>query len=349
MFPLSRILDRAATLYGDAPAVAEDAARLTYRALGQRVAALAGGLAARGIGPGDRIAILARNSFRYLEANLACARAGIVLVPLNTRLAAAEIDRILALTEAKLLLQALPYHAPVAAVVWDDNDPPGADNAYERLLGSGEPLAQPVAVKPDDVAQIFVTSGTTGEPKGVCLSERNLLTSALDSIIALELNRDDVWLHAPPMFHLVDAFAIWAITLMGGKHVIAHFDPQGFGPLVARERVTKTSLPPTLLDMIVRDLPIDRSDLTSLDRISYGGAPMPDAVYERCTVALGCDLLQAYGITETSGLVCQQLPRDLRRHDGARYNSVGQPAVHVDLDLVDESGGVCRAERSANS
>jgi long-chain acyl-CoA synthetase len=339
MFPLSRIVDRAAALYGRAPAVCDGAVLLFYGELARRVTRLAGALLARGLRPGDRVAILGHNSFRYLEANLACAYAGLILVPLNTRLAGAEYDRILQRTAARLLLQALPYPAgEITALRWSDDEPPGAANDYEAMIAAATPLAQPVVVKPDDVAQIFFTSGTTGEPKGVCLTHANLLSSALDSIVALALTADDVWLHAPPMFHLVDAFAIWAVSLVGGRHVTTHFDPMRFGPLVEAERITKTSLPPTLLDMIVRLSPIGDYDLSSLERISYGGAPMPDAAFRRCAAALGCDLLQAYGITEAGGMVCQQLPRDLR-HDGAtRRNSVGLPVLSIDLRVVDGDG-----------
>ncbi|MDB5410839.1 MAG: fatty-acid--CoA ligase [Rhodospirillales bacterium] len=337
MFPLSRIVDRAASLYGRQVAVSDGAVRLSYAELAGRVKALAGGLLARGLRPGDRVAILGHNSFRYLEANLACAYAGLILVPLNTRLAGAEYDRILQRTETSLLLQALPHDpGTVAALRWSDDEPPGAPNDYEAMIAAATPLEQPASVEPDSIAQIFFTSGTTGEPKGVCLTEANLLSSALDSIVALELTGDDVWLHAPPMFHLVDAFAIWAVSLVGGRHVTTHFDPMRFGPLVQAERITQTSLPPTLLDMIVRLSPIGDYDLASLERISYGGAPMPDASFDRCAAALGCDLLQAYGITETGGMVCQQLPRDLR-HDGAtRRNSVGQPVLSIDLRIVDD-------------
>jgi long-chain acyl-CoA synthetase len=338
MFPLSRIVDRAAALYGRAPAVCDGAVRLSYGEMAQRVRALAGGLLARGLRPGDRVAILGNNSFRYLEANLACAYAGLVLVPLNTRLAAAEYDRILQRTEASLLLQALPYVAGIPVLRWSDDEPTGAASDYEALIAGATPMAQPVMVKSDSVAQIFFTSGTTGLPKGVCLTETNLLASALDSIVALELTADDVWLHAPPMFHLVDAFSIWAVSLVGGRHVTTHFDPMRFGPLVEAERITQTSLPPTLLDMIVRLSPIGDYDLSSLERISYGGAPMPDASYHRCAAALGCDLLQAYGITETGGMVCQQMPRDLPADGIARRNSVGLPTISIDLRVIDDGG-----------
>lgn len=340
MIPLSRLVDRAAALQAGLPAIIDqNGARFSYGELARRAAHIAGALSARGIAPGDRVAILARNSFRYLEINLACAYAGIILVPLNIRLAPAEITRILNLTEAKLLLQALPHDAGATPVLaWDDAEPPGADTPYEQMIANGPALERGVEGRPDDIAQIFFTSGTTGEPKGVCLTQQNLACSAVDSIIAMELGPHDVWFHAPPMFHLVDAFAIWAISMVGGKHVISHFEPQQFGPMVQAECVTKTSLPPILLDMIARDPDIGRYDLSSLDRISYGGAPMPDAMYHRVTDALGCPLVQAYGITETSGLVCQQFPRDLLRHGGVRTNSVGQPGLSIELKVIDDDG-----------
>jgi len=339
MLALARILERAAAFHGQRPAVVDGGVRLSYGELAGRAVRLAGALLARGIAPGDRIAVLARNSFRYLEINLACAHAGIVLIPLNIRLAPPEIARILALTETKLLFQALPFAAEsVPTLVFADGEPIAADTPYEQLAAAGPALDRAVSGKPKDIAQIFFTSGTTGQPKGVCLSQQNLVTSALDSVIALELNAHDVWLHAPPMFHLVDAFAIWAMTLTGGRHVITHFEPDRFGPLVAAERITQTGLPPILIDLIVRGADLARYDLRSLDRISYGGSPMSDDLYHRATAALGCDLVQTYGITEVGGMVCQQFPHDLRPAGGPRRNSVGQPVLHVDLRVIDDAG-----------
>jgi acyl-CoA synthetase (AMP-forming)/AMP-acid ligase II len=99
----------------------------------------------------------------------------------------------------------------------------------------------------------------------------------------MDLTAEDVWLHASPMFHLVDAFAIWAITLVGGRHVFAHFDPDSFGAIVAGERITKSSLPPTLLDMIALSPNGRCADFSTLRLISYGGSPMPEAVFWRCS------------------------------------------------------------------
>jgi long-chain acyl-CoA synthetase len=336
MFALHRILTRAAALYADRPAVVDGNVRLTYGALAERVRRLAGAFSARGLKPGDRVALFGRNSFRSLEIHLACAQAGLTLIPLNIRLAQPEIAFILNETGTRLLLRTLPLDvAELDTLAWEDDDAV-SEGVYEREIATGEP-ASPCPVDVDSIAQIFYTSGTTGRPKGVCLTHRNLVASALDSIVGLEMNERDVWLHASPMFHLVDAFAIWGVSLVGGRHVVAHFEPDTFGPLVERERITKTSLPPTLLDKIVRESPVASYDLRSLDRISYGGSPMQDAVYRRCVETLRCRLLQAYGLSEGSGFVCHQMPDD-NPDRFSLVNTVGRPTVHVDVAVFDGNG-----------
>jgi acyl-CoA synthetase (AMP-forming)/AMP-acid ligase II len=336
MFQLSDILERAVWLFADRPGVRQGSITLTYAELGDRVFRLAGAMQRRGLKPGDRVAILGRNSFRNLEVHLACAHAGLVLVPLNVRLAASEIDRILQLTQTSLLFQALPYEAGhVPSIVWNDDDAPAADNAYERLLRSG-PVISAQQRKAGSIAEIYFTSGTTGEPKGACLTDQNLIASALDAIMTLELSADSVWFHAPPMFHLVDAFSIWALTLVGGCHVTEHFEPSKFCAVVQDMGVSVVSLPPTLLDMIARSPRFASYDLSSLNRISYGGAPMPEPIYRRCAAAFGCPLVQSYGTTETSGTVCQQMPRDVV--DGPWQNSIGQPLPHIKIKVLNDNG-----------
>ncbi|HWM48728.1 MAG TPA: AMP-binding protein [Xanthobacteraceae bacterium] len=338
MFALTHIVDRAAAYHARRTAVEQGAIQLSYGEVTQRAARLAGAMLARGIKPGDRVAILSRNNFRYFEVNLACAYAGIILIPLNHRLAARETDGILARTETRLLFQALPYDPRgIASIVWADDDPPGAPNAYEAMIAGVAGLARPHPAKLDDIVQIFFTSGTTGEPKGACLTHRNLTATAFDTVVSLELTGEDVWLHAPPMFHLVDATAIWGVTLVGGKHVTGHFDPVTFGATVRAHRVTQTALPPTLLDMVLRR-GIDRDDYHSLNRLSFGGAPMPEPLFRKLSSAFGCPLTQSYGATEVSGGVCQQLPRDLMRNDGRFTNSVGQPLPHISVRLIDDGG-----------
>ncbi|MFM9884741.1 MAG: class I adenylate-forming enzyme family protein [Burkholderiales bacterium] len=340
---------RAARLYPDRLAVIAGEVRLTYRALAERVDRLAAGLAGRGLRAGDRIALLDRNSFRYMEVNFACAALGIILVPLNIRLAAPEIVNILGQVDAKLVLisesmlalgqRALAQLAkPPQLVTWGDAEGIGAKNGYESLLIDEAPTVRPGS--PTDIAQLFFTSGTTGEPKGVCLTRGNLVASSLDSLATLHITQHTVWLHAGPMFHLVDAFAIWTVTMTGGVHVVTHFDPANLTNLVATHRITMTSLPPTLINMIVSRGNPHGHDLSSLDRMSYGGAPTDEALHRRASAFFGCPLLQAYGITETSGLVTQQVPGDYSLDGDAskrdRRGSTGQPAPNIELRVVDD-------------
>jgi long-chain acyl-CoA synthetase len=335
------LLARAQSLFSDDPAIVDGPVRQTYGELVERVRRLADAMTGLGLQRGDRIGFLGRNSFRFIEVNLACTLAGLIHVPINFRLSDVEIDYIVADTGLRLLFAESCYRGRAEqTVVWSDRDPIRSDNEYEALLYSGHPAdfdASPIQSSANDIAQIFYTSGTTGHPKGVCLTRDNLTASALDALVSLEMKRRDGWLHASPMFHLVDAFAIWAITLVGGRHIINHFSPDEFGPLAEAERITKTSLPPTLLDRIVREPSITNYDLSSLELISYGGSPMQDAVYRRCRETLGCSMLQAYGLTEGSGFVCHEV-RDDNPTPQQAMNTVGHPTLHTQIRLLDEVG-----------
>jgi long-chain acyl-CoA synthetase len=350
MFHLSRVLHRATHLYGDRLAVSDGRSALTYHQLGERVGGLVAGLRDL-VARGDRIALLDRNSLRALEINFACAALGAVLVPLNTRLAAREIAEIAGETEPALFLasDAFAHLLPGGfdAIIWPDADPTSGSNPYEELAGKCGPL-QTSRRPPSDIAQIFYTSGTTGEPKGACLTHTNMVASAYDAIVALSLDRDDVWLHAAPMFHLVDAFAIWGVTMVGGVHAIAHFRPEHFADVVAAHRVTKTSLPPTLISMATQHIAPSDSRLSSLKLVSYGGSPMTETAHSRASAALGVDLLQAYGITESSGIVAHQLPGDYRadgsEQERAHVASVGQPTTSIGLRLAGADGDVVEGD-----
>ena len=340
METLPDLLDQAEAVHSRQTAVSTGNRALSYAELLGRARRLAAVIAAHGVQVGDRVAILAPNGFRYLEVNFACAMIGAILVPLNIRLAAAEVDDILLRTQCKLLFRSgsSPLDG-VAEIVWDNAVEPGGTCPYEAAVAQTLPYSRAAArADPGSIAQIFFTSGTTGQPKGVCLTHGNLLASGIDAMERLDFGRDDVWLHSAPMFHLVDAFAIWGVTLAGGMHVAGHFDAAGFGAVVERERVTKTSLPPTLLDWISRQRPDQAHDLSSLRLISYGGSPMQDAVYQRCRAVLGCELLQAYGLTEGSGFVCHEQPGDNPDPDNV-LNTVGRPVRHVEVALMDAGNG----------
>ncbi|HJY07809.1 MAG TPA: AMP-binding protein, partial [Bryobacteraceae bacterium] len=233
MLSISHILPRARALYADRLAVWDGERKFTFAELGRRVDALVGALKAKGVKRGDRVGILDVNSYRYAEAYYACAQAGMILLPLNSRLAPAELKYVLNDSGAKALIVTEPFFDAV-----NGQDVEVLIKDYDSFLASGNPDSHVADVGLDDIAQIFYTSGTTGEPKGVCLTHRNMIASAFDSIVGLELRRDDIWLHAAPMFHLVDAWALWSMPLLGAAQVMVHFTPEKMMQVVQKTRPT---------------------------------------------------------------------------------------------------------------
>ncbi len=323
---LAALLERSARLHRDRPALIDGGARLTYGEAIDRARRLASVLACLGARPGDRIAVLDHNSCDYIEAYFACAWAGFTVVPLNFRLAQRELEAILAEAEPKALLLGPAFDADFAVATLDEKE-------KEARMATAEPA--PAVPQPEGfISAIYYTSGTTGEPKGVCLSERAVLAAMWDALYALALQPDDAWLHAAPLFHLADACAIWALTLVGARHVLLHFAPEAFLQAVARERITKTSLPPTLINMVAGAPEARGTDFSSLRRISYGGSPMPDELYARAAALFGCELLQAYGVTEAAGFVCCRLPGD----GDAPHRAVGWPVPNVWVRVLRDDG-----------
>ena len=280
-------------MFPDRPAICDGEVRLTFEQLGRRVDALVGALKAKGVTQGDRVAILDVNSSIYAEAYYACAQAGMVLVPLNSRLAAPELRYILNDAGAKVLLvsdaffptlEGLRDSLPTVEHVLAYGKGPLPDKAldYEAHSASRRsPKATCATVDLGDVAQIYYTSGTTGEPKGVCLTYRNMIASAFDSLVGLGLNDKDIWLHGAPMFHLVDAWSIWAMPLIGAPQVTLHYTPEGFMRIVQRDEGHRHR-PAADVDQhdgkSSQDRPV-RSRQPAL--IMYGGSPTPLGILQR--------------------------------------------------------------------
>ena len=283
---LTQGLARAATINPNVPATINRERRRSWAECAERVARLAGGLVARGIQPGDRVAILALNSDRYLEALFAVPMLGAIIVPLNTRLAPAEIGYILADSGTRMLLLddaflQIPAQADMAAVTdllyLGDGATPAGMTAWEDVLGA--PYTTDTPAGGDDVAGIFYTGGTTGKSKGVMLTHDNLVSNAAMMGPACGYRSDSVYIHAAPMFHLADLASIFAITMVGGTHVfISRFDPADLLSEIARTKVTNVLLVPTMVNAVANYPEIGKYDISSLRVIPYGASPMPDAV-----------------------------------------------------------------------
>jgi len=341
-------LRRAAQIRPNAAATAFRDRRHTWREVEDRVARLAGGLVRLGLSKGGRAAILALNSDRYFEYLLAVSMAGGAVVPVNTRLAAPEIQYILEDCAAEILfiddrfvpiLDALKGKlGSVREVIYLGDGPlPHGMRAYESLVGA-PPIADTIN---DDaeVAGIFYTGGTTGKAKGAMLSHRNLVMNAANVIVAFGYDADSVYLHAGPMFHLADGASTLAITAVGGVHVfIPAFDPADFLATVQREKVTHTLLVPTMINMLVNFPKIADYDLSTLQRITYGASPMPDALLRKAIAMLpDVRFVHAYGMTEAAPLVTALDPRYSTLHGpyAGRSKSCGQAATMVDVRIAD--------------
>jgi long-chain acyl-CoA synthetase len=345
LLSIAYVLARARARYADNLAVWDGEQRLTYGELGERVNALAGALLGMGLRKGDRIAILDVNSQRYLECYYAAAQTGIVLLPLNSRLAPPEIAYILNDAGTKALFFSGPFLPAVEAarpnlktveafvIYGADGIPPGMQE-YESLLARAAPVSAITPSALDDICNIYYTSGTTGEPKGVCLTYRNMTASMLDSAVGLGLDYHDIWMHAAPMFHLVDAWAVWTIPLLGGVQVPMQFEPVRFLSLVQTTRTTAAALPPTLINMVCRNPRVKEFDLGSLRFIMFGGSPAPREVLELAAKTIPVNYVHAYGITETSGSTTLQRPEETLTKAGA----AGPAVAHVELAVVDDDG-----------
>jgi acyl-CoA synthetase (AMP-forming)/AMP-acid ligase II len=216
---------------------------------------------------------------------------------------------------------------------------------YETLLDRCEPAppVDPVGGD-DDPANIYYTSGTTGHQKGVVLTHRNISSHALATVAELGLAETDVWAHVAPMFHLADAWATWAITMVGGRHVmVGSFQPNRVLQTFVTERVTVTNLGPTMLNDLVGEPAARALDFPELRLIMSGGAPISPRLVRRIVETFRCEYVQTYGLTETSpyltfSLLTEQL-KSLPPDEQMRFRSrTGRPALGVQLRVVDEHG-----------
>ena len=361
---IAAILDRAARLWPRREAVVCGDVRMPYSLFAERARSLAAALRGAGLDVGDRVAIVHPNGHVFLETYFAAAYAGLILVPVNTRLSPSEVAAILGDSGARLVLAHEDHRALVEAslagglaalprVIWSsDSEGEGGvaplpdrqpGHLYEAFVHSGRGAPRPVRSSGDDeVAHLYYTSGTTGRPKGVMLTHRNVVTHALGAVAELQLTDADVWAHVAPLFHLADAWATFAITMVGGKHVaLPSFVTDRVLEAFEREEVTLTNLIPTMLGQLVDDPSAQGRVYASLRLILSGGAPIAPELVRRIMATFRCEYVQTYGMTETSPYLTVSVLKDHLRQlpddDRFRYQSrTGREFLTVELRVVDE-------------
>jgi long-chain acyl-CoA synthetase len=278
-----------------------------------------------GIEKGDRVAVWMLNSHEYLELYFATAIAGIAIVPINTRWQVSDVDFALADSGAKALFVDHSFASKVGELK-------RAPRIY-YTCGQGEAIVSFDEPDENDLLGLFYTSGTTGGPKGVMLTHRNLWSNALHTIMAAGMTQG-VWLHSAPMFHAADLWTVYMLAMLGSANFyLPTFDPGTFLRLVESNRVTDTILVPTMIRMVLNHPSFADFDLSSLRRILYGASPMPGPLIELAMRRLpNVQFIQAYGMTETSPVLTLLRHED---HRDVRLASAGKPVLGVEVRVVD--------------
>ena len=334
MYTFALPLDRAlATAAGSCAVVCQDNRR-TYAELGSRCRRLAGALRGLGLVPGDRVGVISLNSDRYLELYLGVPAAGFVLVPVNSRLAPAEMAAILADAEVSVLFADADY--PGAADVKQVLSMPGD---YEALIAAADEVTLGDGVAENDVAALFYTSGTTGAAKGAMHTHRTLVASALHFMATWPFDRQTRWMVASPLFHTGGIIGTLATVWAGGAHVIMpRFEPDLAVDLIEREAVTHTLLVPTMLAAAAGAQLARPRDVSSLRYLSHGASPISAETLRRTRRAFpGAELLHVYGTTEATPITTL-LPHEELIIETPLVRSCGQPATGVELRVVDAEG-----------
>ena len=313
-----------------------------WGAVARDVSHLAALLKSLGAAQGDRVAVLAANGEHYFDAFFAVFWAGAVIVPLNTRLTVAEISFQLQDVGASLLLVGDGFDAQAEGLA---KNLPGlrierideAQSGLRRRASGLDPIDD--ANRADgDLAGVFYTGGTTGTPKGVMLTHRNLVSVANNLVMMIGFGPDCVNLHCAPMFHLAD-IGMFSVTMVAGTHVFAQkLDPLTIMQLVAEHRVTHVFTVPAVIDALtLADLAAH--DLSSIRLLGYGGSPMPAATIARAQERLpGIEFIQGFGMTEMPSITFL-MPEHHRVASGlSKLRTAGVPGYGFEVMVVGPDG-----------
>lgn len=344
------VIRRQAAERGDMAAIRHGARTLTYRELDERSSRLAQALLASGVGRGSRVAHLDRTGPEVIELLFAASKIGAVVVPLNWRLAAPELARIVSDAAAPLLVAGSAFAATASALARNLQPPARVvevGRAYEQWLAAHDAVDPGWCGASSDIVVQMYTSGTTGVPKGVLTTHRNLAAAA-ETSPRWGFDEATVSLTALPMFHIGGIG--WAfLGLWNGATTIlvSEFAPEATLDLLEQERVTNAVFVPTMLQMLAAVPGAADRDYSALRSIAYGASPITTPVLKAALRTFRCALFGIYGLTETTGAAVQLDAGD-HDPDGPRerlLRSAGRPYPWIDLRIVDPATGAERGPR----
>lgn len=340
------MLRRSAARHGARTAIICGAIDWSYAEFDALVDRLAAGLTAHHVGPGHRIALLARNSHAFMAVRFAAARLGAILVPINFMLKPDDIAYILDHSESRMLfvdastveqaLQACAAGLPVWGLPGELTPPPRQDRVrdWNELLLDGRPAPEDAA-DADDIAQIIYTSGTESRPKGAMLTHAAILWQYQSCIIDCEWTRQTIALHALPLFHCAQLDAMMGPALQIGARNIVTSDPAPANllRLLAEHRVTSFFAPPTVWISLLRFPELDLFDLSHLVKGYYGASIMPVEILRELRRRYpSLRLWNIYGQTEIAPVATILFPEE----HSTKIGSAGRPTQHVRTRVVDD-------------
>ena len=352
----ARTLGEVARLQGlgrrDAPAFVFEGRSTSFAEFDAHANQIANGLIAEGVKKGARVSYLGKNSDHYFETLFGAAKAGVVMAPVNWRLAAPEIVYIVNDCKAELLFvgpefidlarKIAPELTSVRKIVAMEGGAPEWEG-YEAWRDRQDKSEPDVRAGWEDVVIQLYTSGTTGRPKGAMIRHSGILGMRRQrSEETAEWNKwsdRDVSLVAMPIFHIGGSG--WGVSgvVNGAKSVVAReFDPHKVLDYIEQDGITKIFMVPAAMQIVVRHPRAREVDYSGIKYILYGASPIPLDLLRECMEVFGCGFVQMYGMTETTGTIVALPPEDHDPKGNERMRSAGRPLPGVEVAILDENG-----------
>ncbi|NCO60198.1 MAG: hypothetical protein COZ70_10015 [Deltaproteobacteria bacterium CG_4_8_14_3_um_filter_51_11] len=347
------VLRRSALHFPERNALIFEGRATTYSQLDRRVNRLSNGLLARGLKKGDRVAAIFHNGPEFFELYFACAKSGGVFVPVNNLLKRRELAQILLYIRPRFLIFD-PYFSELVEDVapelpfLESKVCLGKDHhgftSYEDLIGGASDREANVPISGDDLTSIFLTSGTTGRPKGVMRTHYHELVNMMSCALELGIRYEDRILMLFPFYHITFADHLRHV-LMANTIIIRReggFDPSAVLGLMADERITICQFVPTMINSLLQGGNPKEYDLSHLRMILYAASPMPVELLKKAMQTFDCSFAQMYGQTETGPATTCLRPEDHRlkgtEKEIARLASAGRALMDYEVRIVNEDG-----------
>jgi acyl-CoA synthetase (AMP-forming)/AMP-acid ligase II len=325
------LIRRAGRCFGATPALIEGERQVSFAEFDALTDRLGNALLARGLQPGDRVAVLMPNGIDGVVVYYALAKAGLVRVPLNVRETSPEHAHKIEDSQARLLVHGGDAPAETEFAI--------EAGELTALIDAASTAPCDVRRDPEAPLRLAYTGGTTGKPKAVILTTRSELAEVANFLVDLlpDLRPGSVMLHAAPITHGSGAFFLPHLVKGGTSVVVPKFTPAAFLEAAQRYAATVTFMVPTMIAMLLEEAATADSKL-ALERLCYGAAPIAPALLQRGLDALGPVLCQLYGQAEAPMAITCLQPHE---HTPARLASAGKPYTFVEVDVRDESGAPC--------